>query len=171
MAAMGMRIPLPNAPPVHRIDQPAVDAMGGDEVAAANCRISKGRGMKGAPKQWRRLPAASFTPFPCPRPWPFSRKEVIHGLGGGEFCNRGSTPKASAVSMIMFFGWPAWPLAEALAMKSSDRRSANSRVGSHRRNQACGSPSEHVLQHRAEAAGRGREFSGSASADRRIVLA
>ena len=31
----------------------------------------------------------------------------------------GSTPKASAVSMTMFFGWPPCPLFTTLGMKSS----------------------------------------------------
>jgi hypothetical protein len=30
----------------------------------------------------------------------------------------GNTPKASAVSITMFFGWPARPLVDAFGMKS-----------------------------------------------------
>src|SRR6202012_5108592 len=107
VALIGIRLPVPKAPPV----QPVLTSQQSAPWAAIRSRsrlpYSDGcRGMKGAPKQVEKVGCGSLPkPFSVPATLAVKpgRKWYIAGLGVGRAIG-GRTPKASAVSMITFLG-------------------------------------------------------------------
>jgi hypothetical protein len=76
--------------------------------------------MKGAPKQVEKVGCGSLPrPFSVPATFAVKpeRKWYIAWLGVS-LAIGGRTPKASAVSMMTFLGWPARPVSEAFGIKS-----------------------------------------------------
>src|SRR5689334_25156861 len=113
-----MRLPTPYGPPVHPVftnhTRDWCRAIFSPSILAY--RLG-GSGRKGAPKHVLNVAFGSVTPFSVPATFAVypDRKWYIAPCGDSREIG-GSTPNASAVSMITLRGWPPMPVGSALSM-------------------------------------------------------